>query len=241
MRCPGCSEEMPAETLDGNYGRAITIDLCHDCGALWFDGSESLALVPGAVLRLFQLIHARAAGREPHIFGALACPRCSRSLVATTDQQRSTRFAYWRCARGHGRFITFAEFLREKNFVRPLDPRELAELRAHVKSVRCSSCGAGVDLQRGSICEYCRAPLSMLDPRQVEKIVQALQAAETERQTVDPELPARLALDRLEVERLWRKLDTAYGRSSGTTLEVRMPGLLEAGLAAVADLLGKRG
>jgi hypothetical protein len=227
---------MASETLDGNYGRTIAIDLCHDCGALWFDGAESLALTPGAVLRLFQLVHARAAERQPHPFGALACPRCAHSLTATTDRQRTTRFDYWRCAGGHGRFITFAEFLREKNFVRPLDARELAELRKHVQSVRCSGCGAGVDLVRGSTCEYCRAPVSIVDPRQVEKIVHRLQQAEIERQTVDPELPARLAMDRLEVERLWEKLDPAGARS----VAPRRQGLLEAGIAVVADLLAKR-
>jgi hypothetical protein len=232
---------MTSETLDGNYGRSIAIDLCHDCGALWFDGRESLALAPGAVLRLFQLIHEGAADRRAHPFGALACPHCTRSLVATTDQQRNTPFSYWRCAGGDGRFITFGEFLREKAFVRPLDARELAELRSHVKSVRCSSCGAGVDLERGSTCGYCRAPVSMLDPHQVDTIVRGLKDAEAKRQTIDPALPARLVMDRLDVERLWQALDTPHGQSAEATVQVRLPGLLEAGIAAVADLLRKRG
>ncbi len=236
MRCPGCSEPMVPETLDGNYGRALALDLCHDCGALWFDGAESLALTPGAVLRLFQLIHERAAARQPRAFGVLACPRCAHSLAPVTDLQRNTRFTYWHCGGGDGRFITFAEFLREKNFVRSLDPRELAELRAHVKSVRCSSCGAGVDLERGSTCAYCRMPVSIVDPRQIEKIVHGLQAAEAKRQTIDPKLPARLAMDQLEVERLWHRLDSIHGRS----VEARIPGLLEAGIAAVADLLANK-
>ncbi len=233
MRCPGCSEPMAAETLEGNYGRAVALDLCHDCGALWFDGTESLVLTPGAVLRLFQLIHARAAARQPRAFGALSCPRCAHGLAATTDLQRNTRFNYWRCTVGDGRFITFAEFLREKNFVRSLAPRELEELRARVKSVRCSSCGAGVDLERGSTCTYCRMPVSVVDPRQIEKIVHVLQAAEAKRQTVDPQLSARLVMDQLEVDRLWHQLDSIHGRK----VETRLPGLLEAGIAAVADLL----
>ena len=233
MRCPGCSEPMRAETLDGNYGRTVALDLCHDCGALWFDGTESLALTPGAVLRLFQLIHARATARQPRAFGSLTCPRCAHSLAATTDMQRHTRFSYWRCTGGDGRFILFAEFLREKNFVRSLDPRELEELRTHVKSVRCSSCGAGVDLELGSTCTYCRTPVSIVDPRQIEKIVHDLQAAEAKRQTVDPKLSARLVMDQLEVDRLWHQLDSIHGRK----VEARLPGLLEAGIAAVADLL----
>jgi len=228
---------MTTDTLDGLYGRAVTLDLCHACGALWFDGRESLQLTPGAVIELFARIHAEAAARQPLAATALACPRCARGLLRTTDQQRSTRFSYWRCGGGHGRFITFAEFLREKNFVRPLDARELAELRSHVHSVRCSSCGAGIDLERGSECTYCRSPVSMLDPGQVEKMLRGLHAAETERQTVDPELPARLAMDRLEVERLWQQMEI----ESGGTSRVRLPGLLEAGIAVVANgLLGRR-
>ena len=48
--------------------------------------------------------------------------------MATADRQRDTLFGYWRCAADHGRFITFADFLREKNFVRPLTGRELGSM-----------------------------------------------------------------------------------------------------------------
>ena len=74
VRCPGCSGDMNADTLDGLYGRAITLDLCHACGAIWFDGRESLGLTPGAVLQLFERIYARASERRP-LPAAVACPR----------------------------------------------------------------------------------------------------------------------------------------------------------------------
>ena len=222
--CPGCSLAMTPLSLNGHYGRVVALDLCHPCGAFWFDADESLALTPGAILRLFVVIGERQGERRPPA-GTPTCPRCRRPLALTADMQRNVRFSYWRCRSDHGRFSTFAEFLREKDFVRPLDAAELARLRASVKTIHCSSCGAPIDLERTSTCGYCRAPVSMLDARQVEKVVARLEQAETERLKVDPNLPLRLMVDRLHVERLFGGLD-------------RSPGLVEAGLATVAELFG---
>src|SRR4030095_13615596 len=88
----------------------------------WFDRQESLALTPGAVLRLFRELHEHRA--ERHLFQAesMACPRCHHRLVATTDRARATTFTYWRCPPDEGRAPTFFDFLREKNFVKPLSP-----------------------------------------------------------------------------------------------------------------------
>lgn len=210
----------------------MTLDLCHPCGAFWFDADESIALTPGAILRLFVVISEHQRDRRPPS-GSPTCPRCRLGLALTSDMQRSTRFSYWRCPADHGRFITFAEFLREKNFVRPLSGGELAQLRANVKMIHCSSCGAPIDLERASACGYCRAPVSVLDARQVETAVSQLKRAETERQTVDPSLPVRLMADRLQVERLFRNLD----RSSSWSDASGAPGLVEAGVAAVAEFL----
>jgi hypothetical protein len=229
--CPGCSLEMTQQPLPGHYGRTVVLDLCHACGALWFDVDESLALTPGATLRLFAEIAKRQGDRRPRSESP-TCPRCRQRLVRTSDVQRTTRFSYWRCPADHGRFITFAEFLREKNFVRPLSAQELTELRASVKMIHCSSCGAPVDLERTSACSYCRAPVSVLDARQVETMVARLERAEDERKTVDPAFPLRLVADRLHVEQLFRKLD----RPSGWTTASAAPGLVEAGLAAIAEL-----
>jgi Zn-finger nucleic acid-binding protein len=223
IACPGCSLPMNQLSVDGHYGRTVGIDLCHACAAFWFDTIESLALSPGAILRLFAVIGERQGDRRPPS-GVPTCPRCRRALTATSDMQRNVHFSYWRCRADHGRFITFAEFLREKNFVRPLSAAELDRLRAGVKTIRCSSCGAPIDLEHTSTCGYCRAPVSMLDAGQVEKVVAQLERAEAERRKVDPALPLRLMADRLHVERLFQGLE-------------RSPGLVEAGLAAVAELL----
>jgi len=144
---------MTSQSVDGHYGRTVALDLCHPCGAFWFDVNESLALTPGAVLRLFVVIGERRDDRRPPSESP-TCPRCRHRLARTFDMQRATRFAYWRCPAEHGRFITFGEFLREKNFVRPLSAAELADLRANVTMIHCSSCGAPIDLERTSTCDY---------------------------------------------------------------------------------------
>jgi hypothetical protein len=114
--------------------------------------------------------------------------------------------------------------------VRPLAPAELAELRAKVRMIQCSSCGAPVDLGAGSACGHCRAPVSMLDPKQVETVVRDLKLAEERRTTEDPLLAARLLGDRLAVDRLFREPRPAWA-SDGSGF-----GLVEAGLAAIAGL-----
>ena len=234
MHCPACSQPTEEETLDGRYGRRVTLDLCFLCGVLWFDGHESLGLAPGAVLRLFVLIHERRNLRRGGTIATPVCPRCKVLLERTQDSQRNVRFAYWRCPERHGRLTQFVEFLREKHFVRPLGAAEIGELRKNVKVVHCDSCGAPVELEKNSGCSYCGAALSVLDARQVEKIVAELRAAEAKRQSVDPELPARLAMDRLEVERFFQQLDPTRRTDS---LQPREDGLIEQGLAAIVDLL----
>ena len=239
--CPGCSVEMTLRTFEANYGAPVDVDLCLNCAAFWFDGMESLALAPGAVLDLFVLIHDNK--RTPTPLGsALACPRCHAPLARTANMQRSTRFSYWRCPAEHGHFITFLEFLREKNFVRPLSPLEIEDLKRNVRSVTCSSCGAPVDLAKGAACGYCRAPLSMLDAKQVETVVTALKRDDAKREEArqgktDPLMFAQLLQDRATVSRDFHKLEIEspylrYGLDAGTNL-------VEEGITALVTLLGR--
>ena len=107
----------------------------------------------------------------------LKCPRCRSRLLDTQDMQRNTRFSYSRCPHGHGRFTTFFNFLREKDFVRPLSAAQLDELRQHVQTVNCSNCGAPIDLAHASSCGHCGSALSILDMQQAEKVVEQLRRA----------------------------------------------------------------
>ena len=224
---------MDARRFDAHYGRSVELDLCHGCGLIWFDGRESIALTPGAVLRLFTALDAHRERRHPLQREAMTCPRCRRRLVPTVDRQRATTFAYWRCPAEDGRLTTFFDFLREKNFVRPLSPERLAELRAYARTVHCSACGAPIDVTRESACAHCRAPLSMLDPDQVQKVVGELQRAEERRTTIDPTVGARLVADRAALERAFRAIPGEVQR-----LDVGPSfGLVESGISALVRLL----
>jgi len=224
---------MNVEGLDGHLGTSVTIDLCLPCQVFWFDSHESVHLTPGATLALFRLIGEQS-GRRPFTHGDVAhCPRCRAGLRLTHDMQRTTRFSYLRCPNEHGRLTTFFDFLREKDFIRPLTSQQVAELREHVQTVNCSNCGAPVDLARESGCGHCGSPLSMLDMKQAAALVDQLQNAERrEHQPIDPALPLELARARREVEE-------AFSGFSGSAWlrETSSSDLVEAGLLAVAQWL----
>ena len=120
MNCPSCRQPLDAQTFAGNYGKTIPLDLCPTCHGIWFDRHENLRLSPQAILHLFRIIHAQHADYRHPLPERMPCPRCGTRLTHTSDRQRNTRFHYFACERGHGRFITFFQFLREKNFVRSL-------------------------------------------------------------------------------------------------------------------------
>jgi Zn-finger nucleic acid-binding protein len=192
---------MQEETLAAHLGRPVTIDLCQACQSFWFDARESIGLTPGSTLALFRIIGERAARPQRSHADLAKCPRCRARLRPTHDMQRTTRFEYLRCPNGHGRLTTFFDFLREKDFIRPLTSQQVAELRESVQSVNCANCGAPVDLARGATCEHCDSPLSMLDITHAEKLVHQLQSAEDRTiRPVDPSLPLDLARARREVE-----------------------------------------
>ena len=222
---------MESLTLEGQVGATVQIDLCPLCQVFWFDKHESLQLSPGSTLRVFTRIgEASARGKTP-ISSLLKCPRCHAHLNHTHDQQRNTPFQYWRCPHGHGRLITFFQFLREKDFVRPLSKDQLAELRRNVQTVNCSNCGAPIDLANESSCRHCGTPLSMLDMAQAETVVAQLKQA-AEPRPIDPLLPLRLAEARREVER-------SFPREGQSWSDAASSGLVEAAFSALLDLVKK--
>jgi hypothetical protein len=201
---------MEAPSFERTYGRRLTIDVCHRCQCLWFDDQEFLQMTPGATLQLVASVaEDKSLTRQPWA-SALRCPRCSRALVETHDIQRNTRFTYHRCPEGHGRFITYYQFLRAKNFVRPLSDEDVRELRTRIRQINCANCGAPVDIERNALCAHCRTPLAIIDPDQVRKTMAELQEAASEKQGVDATLPVSLAMERLRAER-------AFADSPGST------------------------
>lgn len=210
--CPSCGAGMSVRRVDRKPTGEASIDLCMACRAIWFDGYESLQLTPGATLELLRAI--RDAGRESvrALSAHLSCPRCSGTLSLVRDLQRTTRFSYYRCSRGHGRFTPFAQFLLEKDFVRPLPPPEVERLKSAVGTIRCSGCGAGIDLSTDSACRYCRAPVTVLDPDALSRTVASLSDAEAKRHHIDPQVLAD-ALMAAERPAAWRADMTRAART----------------------------
>ena len=188
--------------LDRKPSGKLTVDLCGACQAIWFDSFESVQLTPGATLDLFRAVHAAKPETPRALSQQLSCPRCETLLALTHDLQHTTRFTYYRYRYGHGRFTPFFQFLREKNFVRPLAHAELERLKASVRTIRCASCGAPVDIERSTVCRYCQAPIVALDPDAVEKALHELDEAEHQRVTPDPDRigDSIVALARLDLE-----------------------------------------
>ena len=228
---------MEEQTFDAHLGRAVAIDICFPCQLFWFDARESISLTPGATLALFRLMGDRLATAGVTHADTAKCPRCRGRLRRTSDMQRATRFEYWRCPRDHGRLITFFNFLREKDFIRPLTPQQVAELRSHVQTVNCSNCGGPVDVTAGASCAHCGSALSMLDLPQAERLVAQLQKADSraagDRAPIDPALPMELARARREVETAF----ASHPQVSPWLRDAPAGDLLGASLIAIANWL----
>jgi len=206
MNCPRCGAAMEQHTLDGHLGRTIDVDLCEPCQSLWFDGKENLQLTPGATLAIFRAIGEHVRKPEPSDAELVKCPHCKARLRRTQDLQRATRFEYFKCPNNHGRLTTFFDFLKEKDFIRPLTPPQIAELRKNVQIINCSNCGGPIDLAKAAACAHCGSPLSMLDMNQAERLVEQLRAADSGSKTIDPALPLALARARVETEAAFKGL-----------------------------------
>ena len=201
MNCPNCRAGMEALVLESHIGVPLTIDACWPCHLLWFDHLESAALSARSIIELFKKIHATQAGKSgttvttvtpdsgayPEQGGGatttrntignnLKCPTCTTTLKLTSDIQRNGRFSYHRCQQSHGRATSFTQFLREKNFIRSLNPVEIKSLAVNIKQIRCSSCGGSIHLENDVSCSHCGSAISVLDHNAVEKALEALRA-----------------------------------------------------------------
>ena len=139
MNCPNCAAEMTAMRLEAHLTAPVTLDVCKACQAFWFDKYESLKLAASSTLKLLKFIGESSSTAKAPLSDVLKCPQCGARLRMTHDMQRTTKFSYWNCGNEHGRFIGYLDFLREKNFIRPLSPKEIADLRQKIQNVNCSN------------------------------------------------------------------------------------------------------
>src|SRR5258708_9684014 len=194
---------MTAQTLGAHLGAQVTIDVCASCQAFRFDKFESMQLAGESTLKLRKFIGEHSSSAKPPLPDVMRCPRCATRLLLTHDLQRNMRFSYWRCGKEHGKFIGFFEFLKEKNFIHPLSPEQIKQLRENIQIVNCSNCGAAIDLESDVACPLSHSPISMLDMKQPQQMLEQLkQAAGQAPQPprIDPTLPAKLIFARLETE-----------------------------------------
>jgi glutaredoxin len=203
---------MQMHALPGNHGHTIELDLCFACQGMWIDPQENLKLSPAAVAQLFRLLHEqRDAPRQP-LASATACPRCKGTLTQGFDVVRSGRYITYRCARGHGRFSTFASFMIEKGFVRLLTPAEISDIAQRVAVIHCSSCGAPVDLRKDHACPHCHSALSLLDPKAVEQALQGYAKASAQSAAVKlPDLADALVMLERDRQRAQREQQARRG------------------------------
>jgi uncharacterized protein YbaR (Trm112 family) len=227
MTCPNCGKDMTDWTLDGRLGTQVIVDVCTACQSFWFDEHKSLQLSPGSTLKLMKFIGEHSSTVKPKLSDALKCPRCAGPLSLAHDMVRNMRFNYWACASGHGHFIGFFDFLKEKNFIHTLSPQEIQELKQNVQTVNCSSCGASIDLQTNSACPYCHSAISMLDMKQQQQMLAQLKDA-AEPRPVDATLPLQLSLATDRTAALFKPDDTEWWEDAARG------DLVQAGLKAVA-------
>jgi hypothetical protein len=219
-------------------GGGLAIDLCFPCHGIWFDAVESMQLAPAGVIDLFREIHRHEDGPRRQVAERLQCPHCRARLVLSYDIGKAGRFSYHRCPADHGRFTPFLQFLREKQFVRSLTPHEIARVRAELKQVRCSGCGAPIDLERGTACAFCKAPLAVLDADAVEKAMQVWAEAEA-RRTRRPsrEAVTGALLDLRQLESKARRDGRRWSGDSGSFDGIEAGGdLLDACFNAVGEI-----
>ena len=181
---------MGAHRFPRKLAGEVELDLCFACQGIWFDDYESLHLAPAGVIDLFKLIHERRDDPRLPLASPLRCPRCNEELIKSQDRVKSGLFNYQRCGQ-HGRFISFAQFMIEKGFVRQLSGAEIREISARIAVVRCTGCGAPVDIRKQSACGHCRAPIAILDPQAVEQALAGYHQAAVKQAT--PTDPALLA------------------------------------------------
>ena len=230
MNCPNCGKDMTDWTLDGRVGTQVIVDVCTACQSFWFDQHQSLQLSPGSTLKLMKFIGEHSSTAKPTLSDVLRCTRCGGSLSLAHDLVHNTRFNYWVCANGHGKFIGFFDFLKEKNFIRTLSPQEIQELKQNVQSVNCSNCGASIDLQNNSVCPYCHSAISMLDMKQQQQMLAQLKEA-AEPPPVDPTLPLKLAMAKEQISSVFQEHDAEWWE------DARSGDLVQAGLKAVTRLI----
>ncbi len=174
LACGNCGHTMQRLALAGHYGRRVELDLCEACDVVWFDLTETAQLSGTALLELIG--HMARSHTRPHtpLRTDATCPRCKGALRFTHNQSRWGRSSQLMCARRHGAYQSFAQFLQEKGLLRPMSRLDRAQLVRDRGRIDCVNCGAGLALD-DALCTYCGSVPSLLD---VARLARALDPEE---------------------------------------------------------------
>ena len=164
----------------------VELDLCFTCQGIWFDRFESAQMAPAGILELFRLTHEAPRRHAPAVARHPQLPALQRTPDPGLDRTKNGNFAYHRCPQRRGHFNSFSAFMCEKGFVRQLNGAEIADLAAKVQVIRCSGCGAPVDIRRDNACSHCRSPIVILDPAAVDKALADFGTRLTRQEHLDP-------------------------------------------------------
>lgn len=215
---------MRATRVDGYLGREVDVDVCVPCQSIWLDAQESLQLTAGATLALFRVIGENVARPSWQDRDLAHCPRCRAQLRRTQDIQRNTHFEYYRCPNQHGRLVSFFDFLKEKDFVKPLLPHQIATLREYAQSANCSNCGAPVAVAANARCTHCGSPLTMLDLEQADRLIAQLRQADAGK-AIDPAWPLAVERARRDTEAAFRSIEQRHGGDDSEIVDLVGEGL----------------
>ena len=173
--CGNCRQPMRRLALAGHYGHHVDLDLCRSCDLVWFDGSETAQLSGPALLELIG--HMAAARALPHemLRADPRCPRCDGALRLVHNQSRWGRSSQLQCARRHGAYQSFAQFLEEKGLLRPMSTIDRAKLLRDRGRIECINCGGEI-AKSDERCRWCRSIPSLLD---VARLAHALDPLDT--------------------------------------------------------------
>lgn len=170
-------------TMSKHFVAAVASSrLMAGCAPGWFDAFESVQLTPGGTLALFREV--TGAGATPasttHAVSALHARAARHARSAACNSIPLLAVSPWPRA-----LHAFRSVPAREDFIRPLSAAEIERLRSHIRTIRCSGCGAPVDLARDMVCRYCSAPIEALDPAAIEIAVQRLDNAERKRGEID--------------------------------------------------------
>ena len=105
--------------------------------------------------------------------------------------------------------------------------------------MRCSSCGAPIDLQRDTACGFCKAPLAILDADAVAKALREWSQAEKRRPVPTRASVAQAVFDMRAAESRANR-DAKRWSSGETPLDIAYSGsdLFDLAIEGLGDLLG---